>query len=322
MITKLSLRLVRVGADRWPATTSDDLRREWTAEVRTIARNPGLSAFARARLMLRFSASLALSSPERLGWRRVGGIVAAVATFLAVLTLIQRGWSEVFGAMAEGERWIIDDAGLGARLVQGAVALVPVLFAALLGRWLGRRVPAGPGALGLCLIAVVAAWVGAAFVLGRPHLTLAVPLPPKMGYGYGNQPYGMVTSWVVWLVAFVLVASVVRGLVGRLLGVIAVAGAATVAGTLVQFGPVAAAQSPLWLVPPHPYRQSGDVGAYSFHSARNVWEFVSSYPHVLLAIAAFGFAFLAARRAAQSQPAPSQPALANGLGIESSSNRV
>jgi hypothetical protein len=34
----------------------------------------------------------------------------------------------------------------------------------------------------------------------------------------------------------------------------------------------------------------------SFHSARGVIFFVSSYPHVLLAVAAFGVAFLLAGR--------------------------
>jgi hypothetical protein len=99
-----------------------------------------------------------------------------------------------------------------------------------------------------------------------------------------------------------------------------IAGLAVTAATFVQFGPSTAPRSQMWLwfaqwlVPPRPFESAVDTGAASFHSARNIYYFVSSYPHVLLAVAAFGVAFLVANSR--------QRVLANGLGIESSSNRV
>jgi hypothetical protein len=190
--------------------------------------------------------------------------------------------------------------------------------------------------LGFCLIAVVAAWAGLGFGLERVTalgeymaLPTGVPVPSTMAYSFGNQPFGMVTSWVVWLLAFVLLAGVVRSAAGkrtvwRLLaatGVTAlIAAVAVTAATFVQFGASTAPRSQAWmwfaqwLVPPRPFETSGDEGAYSFHSARGIWSFLSSYPHVLLAIAAFGVAFLLANNR--------QAVLANGLGIDSSSSRV
>jgi hypothetical protein len=342
MVTRASLWLVHRAADRWPAAIRDELQREWTAEIRTIARDRSLSAFRRARLMLGFGISLALSRPgggpafAPLGWKRITGVVAAVVGYLLVLAMADQGWRTVYQSMAEGERPIIDDAGLGARLVQGAVALVPVLLAAVAGWWLGRRFAPRrirPAALGLCLIAVVAGWVGLGFGLDRlgmhREIPTGVPLPSTMAYHFGNQPYGMVTSWVLWLVAFVLLAGVVRSAVGkrmvwRLLaatGVTAlIAALAVTAATFVQFGASTAPRSQAWkwfaqwLVPPHPFDTAVDEGADSFHSARGIWSFLSSYPHVLLAIAAFGVAFLLANNR--------QAVLANGLGIDSSSSRV
>lgn len=191
--------------------------------------------------------------------------------------------------------------------------------------------------LGFCLIAVVAAWAGLGFGLDRVvalsrymALPTGVPVPSTMAYSFGNQPYGMVTSWVVWLLAFVLLAAVVRRVarqrraIWRTLAAVGVtaliAAVAVTAATFVQFGASTAPRSQVWmwfaqwLVPPHPFETSGDAGAYSFHSARGLWSFLTSYPHVLLAVAAFGVAFLMANNR--------QAVLTNGLGIESSSSRV
>jgi hypothetical protein len=337
MVTRTALWLIRVAADRWPVEIREELLREWTAEVHTIARDPSLSALQRVRLMLGFSVSLAVARPggePALGWKRGAGVVAIASAYLLVLAMIQQGWSWVYQSMNEGERPVIDDSGLWARLVQAAVALLPVLLAAVAGWWLGRRYSdrrVRSTSLGLCLIAVVAACVGLGFLAERLlHEYIAfptgAPLPPTMSYHFGSQPYGMVTSWVVWLVAFVLLAWVVRRLALKR-PVLAVAGVSTlIAGlavtvaTFVQFGPSTAPRTEMWkwfaqwLVPPHPFESAVDTGAASFHSARNIYYFVSSYPHVLLAVAAFGVAFLVANSR--------QRVLANGLGIDSSSSRV
>jgi hypothetical protein len=184
----------------------------------------------------------------------------------------------------------------------------------------------------LCLIAVLAAWVGAGFVVFRMNaaeLPSALPVPRTMGYSFGHQPYGMVTSWLTWLAAFALLAPVAtaprrtRWRVLAATGVIgAIAGLAVTAGTFVQFDPDTAPRSEVWMwfaqwLVPQDWTDPdlANQGAYSFYSARGIYEFVSSYPHVLLAIAAFGVTLLLANRR--------HPALvANGFGIESSSNRV
>lgn len=345
MVTRASLWLVHRAADRWPAAIRGDLLREWTAEIRTIARDRSMSAFRRARLMLGFGISLALAPPGSepalppLGWKRITGVVGAVVGYLLVLALADQGWRTVYQSVAEGERPIIDDSNLGARLVQGAVALLPVLLTAVTGWWLGRRFSTRrvrPAMLGFCLIAVVAAWAGLGFGLERVTalgeymaLPTGVPVPSTMAYTFGNQPYGMVTSWVVWLLAFVLLAAKLRSVAGRRTGwrlvtasvtATLIAALAVTAATFVQFGASTAPRSQAWmwfaqwLVPRHPFETSGDAGAYSFHSARDLWGFLTSYPHVLLAVAAFGVAFLMANNR--------QAVLTNGLGIESSSSRV
>jgi hypothetical protein len=343
MVTRASLWLVHRAAGRWPAAIRDELQNEWTAEIRTIARDRSLSTFRRARLMLGFGVSLALSRPggepafAPLGWKRITGVVAAAVGYLLVLALADQGWRTVYQSMGEGERPIIDDAGLGARLIQGAMALVPVLLAALVGWWLGRRFAprrARPATLGLCLIAVVAAWAGLGFGLDRlavyNEMPNGVPYPSTMSYSFGNQPYGMVTSWAVWLLAFVLLAAILqRSVAGRRTGwrlltasvaAALIAAVAVTAATFVQFGSSTAPRSQAWiwfaqwLVPPRPFDSSGDEGVASFHSARMIYTFLTTYPHVLLAIAGFGVAFLLANSR--------QAVLANGLGIESSSSRV
>jgi hypothetical protein len=172
-----------------------------------------------------------------------------------------------------------------------------------------------PASLGLCLIAVVAAWVGAGFLVERLALGYDVPVPPTMSYHYGNQPYGMLTSWVAWLASFVALAALVRRAAARRRAIwralagagitVAIAGLAVTAGTFVQFGSDTAPRSQIWkwfaqwLVPPHPFQSAVDEGADSFHSARTIYLFVSSYPHVLLALAAFGVTFLLANNRRQ-----------------------
>ncbi len=340
MVTRVSYWLLHRAAGRWPAGLRDELLAEWTAEIRTIDRDPDLSAFRRARLMLGFSVSLALSRPggePALGWKRISGLVAAVIGYLVMLAVLEWGWLVTITS-GSGYRPIIDDPGLGARLVIGAVALLPVLLTALTGRWLGRRFPARrtrPATLGLCLIAVVAAWAGLGFAVSRMNLSITlssgVPVPSTMAYSFGNQPYGMVTSWLVWLAAFVLLASAVRWAAARrrriwrvltATGITTlVAAVAVTAATFVQFGPSTAPRTEmwkwfgLWLVPRHPSEMRVAEGGDVFQTARLSWFFFGSYPHVLLAIAAFGVAFL---MATNRQPAD----VANGFGIESSSNRV
>ena len=319
----LSCWLLRRASGRWPAGIRAELLREWTAEIQTIARDRSLSKPRRVWLMLTFATSLALARPggepahAPLGWKRITAVVAAVSGYLLVLALLQRGWSGVFAYMAEGERPIIDDASLTARLVQAAAALAPVALAVVAGWLLGRAAVASPRgvrplSVGLCLIAVVAAWVGVGFIVDRLSLSYdtpaLVPVPPTMSYSFGNQPYGMITSWAVWLAGFVLLASLVRRAAGSRRAIwralagagvtVAVAGLAVTAATFVQFGPGAAPRGEIWkwfaqwLVPPHPFQTAVDEGADSFHSARTIYLFVSSYPHVLLALAGFGVAFL------------------------------
>lgn len=341
MVTAAALWLLRIAADRWPATIRDELLKEWTAEVHTIGRSQDLSAFGRNRMMLRFGVSLALARPggggPAFGWKRATGLVATIAAYLLGLTMLQRGWYWVYQSMGSYERWVIDDPRLPARLAQGGVALLPVVLAVGAGWWLGRRFApntARAGSVGLCLIAVVAAWVGAGFIafhLNVGELASPVPIPPTMSYSFGNQPYGMVTSWATWLAAFVLLAPAVRWAAARrrrIWRVVAATGIvgvitwlAVIAGTFVQFDSSTAPRTevwkwfPQWFVPPDPFVSAADEGAASFHGARLIPFFVSSYPHVLLAIAAFGVAFLLANRR--------QPALeANGFGIDSSSSRV
>jgi hypothetical protein len=329
----VSCWLLRRASGRWPAGIRAVLLREWTAEIQTIARDRSLSRPRRAWLMLTFATSLALARPggepayAPLGVKRIAAVVAAVSGYLLVLALLQRGWSNVFASMAEGERPIVDDPGLAARLVQAAVALAPVALAVVAGWLLGRVAVASPRgvrplSLGLCLIAVVAAWVGIGFVVDRLNLgyeiSTLVPLPPTMSYSFGNQPFGMITSWAVWLAAFVLLAALVRRAAGRRRAIwralagtavaVAVAGVAVTAATFVQFGAATAPRSEIWkwfaqwLVPPHPFQSAVDEGADSFHSARTIYLFVSSYPHVLLAVAGFGVAFLLANTGRSRSP--------------------
>jgi hypothetical protein len=295
--------LLRRAAGRWPADQRADLMREWAGEVSTIAQDPSTRAIIRQWHMLAFGGSLALSPGvgqyAPFGMKRIAAVMGALSMYLLGLTVLQYGWFAVYQVQGEGERPIIDDAGLPARLVVGAVALVPVVVATL-GGWLtggrsNRQVR--PMSLGLCLIAVVAAWVGIGF------LQLGV----TMGYSFGNQPYGMVTSWVVWLLCFAAVTGFVRRAVRHRLVVgfvatITVAATAVTAGTFVQFGASTTPRTEAWkwfvqwLVPPDPFSIASDEGADSFHSARDLISFVSSYPHVLLAAAAFGVAFLLATR--------------------------
>jgi hypothetical protein len=319
----LAVWLLRRGVRRWPAGIRADLEREWVAEVHTVARDERMSGPRRGWLMLAFAISLALARPggrsvyAPLGWRKIAAVLGAVLGYLMVLSLVQRGWYGVFDTMAEGERPIIDDTGLPARLVVGAAALVPIVVATAAGWLLGRtRARSGrvvrPVSLGLCIVAVVAAWTGAGFVVGQfsgaYDVLPLVPVPGQMSYGFGNQPYGMVTSWIVWLICFVALAGAVRWAADRRRAAwriaagaaiaTAVAGVAVTGATFVQFGPSTAPRTELWkwfvqwLVPPDPFQPAVDEGADSFHSARLVQFLVSSYPHALLAVAAFGVAFL------------------------------
>ncbi|MGW4497727.1 hypothetical protein ACWENR_03790 [Micromonospora sp. NPDC004336] len=304
--------LLRLAARRWPAEQRADLMREWSAEVATIARDDTARPVVRHWRMLAFSGSLAAApgtvAYAPFGARRIVAVAAALSAYLLGLAMIQRAWYGVYQAQAEGERPIIDDGGLTARLLIGAVALVPVVVAALAGWLVGRRSTSAvrPMSLGLCLIAVVAAWAGVGFLLDAVGGSHAVS---KMGYEFGSQPYGMVASWVAWLLCFAAVAGLLRGAVRRrlvlgFLGAVTVAAVAVTAGTFAQFGSATAPRTEAWkwfvqwLVPSHPFETAVDAGADSFHSARGVIFFVSSYPHVLLAVAAFGVAFLLAGRRA------------------------
>ncbi|SCL67147.1 hypothetical protein GA0070606_4488 [Micromonospora citrea] len=304
--------LLRLAARRWPAEQRADLMREWSAEIATIARDATIRPVARHWRMLAFSGSLAATPGPvpyaPFGVKRIVVVVAALSAYLLGLTLVQRAWYGVYQVRAEGDRPIVDDGGLAARLLVGAVALAPVVVAALAGWLVGRRsAPAvRPMSLGLCLIAVVAAWVGVGFMLDAVGGGYTVP---TMGYHFGSQPAGMVASWVVWLLCFAAVAGLLRGAARRrlllgFLGAVTVAAVAVTAGTFVQFDSATAPRTEAWkwfaqwLVPSHPFETAFDAGGDSFHSARGVIFFVSSYPHVLLAVAAFGVAFLLAGRRA------------------------
>ncbi|MER7475281.1 hypothetical protein [Micromonospora sp. NPDC000018] len=284
--------------------------REWSAEISTIARDATTGPVARQWHMLTFSGSLAVTPGVAqyapFGAKRIVTVVAALSAYLLGLSLLQHGWYGVYQTQGEGERPIIDDASLAARLVVGAVALAPVVVAALAGWLVGRRSASTvrPMSLGLCLIAVVAAWVGVGFVLDAVGGEYAVP---TMGYHFGSQPYGMVASWVFWLLCFAAVAGLLRGAVRHrmargLLAAVTIAAVAVTAGTFVQFDSSTAPRIEAWkwfaqwLVPPNPFETAVDEGADSFHSARGLVYFVSSYPHVLLAVAAFGVAFLLAAK--------------------------
>jgi hypothetical protein len=144
-----------------------------------------------------------------------------------------------------------------------------------------------------------------------------------MSYDFGRQPFGMVTSWLAWLISFAVLAGLVRWAAARRRAIwripaaaavaVSVAGLAVTAGTFVQFGPSTAPRSQAWkwfaqwLVPPRPFETAIDEGAYSFHSARMIVTFVSSYPHVLLAVAAFGVAFLLVHTRHSTAPAAASP---------------
>ncbi|MFC4021457.1 hypothetical protein ACFOW4_26440 [Micromonospora sp. GCM10011542] len=304
--------LLRQATHRWPIDQRDDLMREWSAEIDAIAQDETARPVARRWRMLTFSGSLAVtpSGGNRygsFGVKRIISVVAALSVYLLGLTVLQRAWYGLYQIQKEGARPIIDDSSLGARLVVGAVALSPVVVAALLGWLIGRQLTqrVRPMALGLCLIAVVAAWVGTGFLADAVNGSYAVP---TMGYQFGSQPYGMVTSWVVWLLCFAAVAGALqRGgrhrLVRGLLATVLVAAVAVTAGTFVQFDSSAAPRAEAWtwfaqwLVPADPFTTPFDAGAGSFQSARGLVFLVSSYPHVLLAVAAFGVAFLLAPRA-------------------------
>ena len=306
--------LLHRAAGRWPANQRADLIREWAGEVSTIAQDLSTRAIVRQWHMLAFAGSLALSQGvgqyAPFGRKRIAAVVGVLSMYLLGLTVLQYAWYTVYQVQGEGERPIIDDAGLPARLVVGGVALVPVVVAALAGWWTGRRSKrqVRPMSLGLCLIAVVAAWAG---IVGVPT-----------GYSFGNQPYGMVTSWIVWLLCFAAVAGLVRRALRRrmvvgLVATITVAAAAVTAGTFVQFGASTAPRTEAWkwfiqwLVPPHPFESAADEGVDSFHTARALISFVSSYPHVLLAAAAFGVAFLSAT--GEQVDTPPDPSQGDGL---------
>ncbi|SBT43118.1 hypothetical protein [Micromonospora auratinigra] len=314
--------LLRRAALRWPADRRAELEREWSAEVAVLAGDGSIGPLLRQWRMVTFAGSLAVSPGEgrygRFGVRRAAVVVAALSAYLLGLSLLQHSWYGVYSAQAEGDRPVIDDAGLAARLVVGTVALAPVLMAAAAGWLVGRRSgPAvRPRSLGLCLVAVVAAWVGVGFLLD--HVTGSVAVP-TMGYAFGRQPYGMVTSWVVWLVGFIAVGGWLsragrHRLVHGLLATVLVSAVAVTAATFAQFDAGTAPRAeawkwfPQWLVPANPFETSPDEGALSFHSARAVIFFVSSYPHVLLAVTAFGAAYLLATRRRATTPAAALPA--------------
>ena len=166
--------LLRRAAGRWPADQRADLMREWAGEVSTIAQDSRTRVSIRQWHMLAFGGSLALSPGvgqyAPFGVKRIAAVVAVLSMYLLGLIVLQYGWYAVYQSQGEGERPIIDDAGLPARLVVGAVALVPVVVAALAGWLTGRRSNRRirPLSLGLCLIAVVAAWVGIGFLPPSP----------------------------------------------------------------------------------------------------------------------------------------------------------
>src|SRR6185312_1356477 len=100
----VTLWLLRRAAARWPAAIRADLLKEWTAEVRTIERDPRLSALRRTTLMLGFGTSLALAragGEAALGWKRVVGMVTAVLAYLLVLAVFDTAWTHTFSYMAE-----------------------------------------------------------------------------------------------------------------------------------------------------------------------------------------------------------------------------
>lgn len=66
-------------------------------------------------------------------------MVAALTGYLCGLAVVQRGWFAVYQTQGEGDRPIVDDSGLAARLIVGAVALAPVGVAVLAGWLVGRR---------------------------------------------------------------------------------------------------------------------------------------------------------------------------------------
>jgi hypothetical protein len=302
--------LLRRAAARWPEDSRDGLLREWSAEIDTIDREPEF----RHRRMLAFSVSLAVSRPHReplpFGWGRGATVACAVVLYLMLLAVAKSVWLKHFSYQEIG-----DPAAVGAeRSAIAAVALVPALCTAALGWMLGRRRPPVDAApLGGILLGVMAACVGAGFLLEAAGYATelawrySTPVPSTMQYHFGRQPYGMITSWVVWLAAFVLLAGVVRrvrgwwrGPVGAGLAAL-VTGIAVTASTLVQFEAGTAPRADMWkwfaqwLVPRTMLDgAAADEGAHSFASARMTIGFLDSYPHVLLALAAFGVAYLAA----------------------------
>ncbi|GIJ43265.1 hypothetical protein Val02_01510 [Virgisporangium aliadipatigenens] len=318
MIRTVAEWLLRAAAGRWPAESRDGLLREWYAEIDTIDREPEF----RHRRMLAFSVSLAVSRPHReplpFGWGRGATVACAVVLYLMLLAVAKTVWLKHFSYQEFG-----DPASAAAeRLVVGAVALVPALCTAALGWVLGRRRPPVDAApLGGILLAVVAACVGAGFLLEATGYATelvwrySTPAPSTMQYQFGRQPYGMITSWVVWLAAFALLAGAVRRFrgwwrvpVGAGLAALVTAIAVT-ASTLVQFEAGTAPRGEMWkwfaqwMVPRAFGPPVHDEGAHSFASARMTIGFLDSYPHVLLALAAFGVAYLAASGVATSRRA-------------------
>ena len=100
---------------------------------------------------------------------------------------------------------------------------------------------------------------------------------------------------------------------------VAIAAAAVTVGTYVQFDAASAPRAEAWkwfaqwLVPADPFAIPPGDGMGSFQSARLLVSCVSSYPHVLLAVTAFGVAFLLAIRE-PVEPRPDPVARVHGRG--------
>ena len=189
IVPMIADRLLRVASLRWPSDLRTSMLREWSAELAVMRDDRSRGPVARALRQLRFALSLASSPPVEdehgvpRGWRELlPGTGRALQPLLAlfgaallchVLTYVPRVVDSLTYPLRRGPGGTIpgfDRTGIDwtASLISVGGFAVAVVLAALIGGWVGRRLPvawAHHTRLGAAGSAVVAPFVVATGVV-------------------------------------------------------------------------------------------------------------------------------------------------------------
>lgn len=139
---------LRLAARRWPADIREDMYREWTAELHSIADQPDRSAAGRAIDQFRFAFSLATSPPapdeNRVprGWRELLPQLGTRLQPTAILFLLGIGFGAFLSSAAELAGVLLPAILGGTRFLIAAV--LAAVFAAWAGNRIGARMPLTP----------------------------------------------------------------------------------------------------------------------------------------------------------------------------------